>query len=448
MLTPELLLLNPAAKTATASAIKAGGVNSGGGYVITDGRRKDWIEALFGAASGAGTVSPQKAMASIAWYFACVDKRATALSGLPWTIRPAGGGEALYDSNEDPPLPETLAFLSCLSSHLWRIEAALATEQRAYLLKPAARGKVTHLRWWNPQSITEEYRGADLTLKRAREGGSDLVITENSKPIALKDVMRFYQPGVYTELGASGTGRAVLPSADVLQSLTGFQGRYLDRGMIKALVFAAEGKLQDAERDRFKSWWKRFMMGWRNAGEIEVLNAKALTPHVIGEGFKDLEAVTLSTEKREAIAAAMGVPYSLLSSSAAHDDVKLGDQLEFYTFKVIPQSRLIADVLNEHFGLMGFAIMFHPERLAIFRRATLAIAESVAHLLNAGLEPDNDDGTIPGLPGWRVREGVIPQELQISAGGDGMPTRARWPKVRPVSQELIDDARAGGGLSF
>jgi len=143
-----------------------------------------------------------------------------------------------------------------------------------------------------------------------------------------------------------------------------FAMQYFERGAIKAMLLTMKGAPLPAERERLESWWKNVVGGMKNAFGAKVINAEAVTPVVIGEGMKELENVTLTQDKKEDVAEALGIPMSILFANAANFATSQQDEINFLTKTVIPECEFIASVLNEQvFEPLELHFEFLPDTL-------------------------------------------------------------------------------------
>jgi len=161
------------------------------------------------------------------------------------------------------------------------------------------------------------------------------------------------------------------------------------------------------ERDRLKTWWRDLVSGIRNVFATEIVNADSVTPVVIGEGLSELSNATLTGEKRQDIATALGVPQSVIFSESAGGlggaGVVTMDERHFYDKTVLPETELIAEAWNSQLlAPLGLRIEFRPETLDVYQEDENQRAAAFATYVNAGL-PLEVAGPMVGLelpPGW------------------------------------------------
>jgi hypothetical protein len=229
-----------------------------------------------------------------------------------------------------------------------------------------------------------------VTLDENKAKTGEIEFIRNDNHFTTKEIVYFWYPDPSVELGppSSWPAYVALNACGVLANIDEFAKRFFAHGAIRAMLFAMDGASQ-ADAQRFESWWKKFVSGIQNAFTTKVINAQKVQPVVVGEGIKELEKVTITAEKREEIASAMDIPFTILFANAANYATAERDKLNWYEDFVIPESDMIAGVLNEQvFEPMGLSIVFTPENLDIFQEDEAARAASMAQLVTALAEPE------------------------------------------------------------
>ena len=196
----------------------------------------------------------------------------------------------------------------------------------------------------------------------------------------------------YVEVGPPHNypAQAAANACGVLKGIDLFASGFFDRGAIKAMLLTVKGMPSKTDRTELEDWWKKVIGGIKNAFGAKVVNADAVTPIIIGEGMKELENVTIGSEKREEISIAVGIPASLLFMGAASGlgggGVASQDELNYLKYTIIPECEFIAGVLNDQlFTPLGLHFNFLPETLDAMQEDTLAQAEVVKAFTDAGI---------------------------------------------------------------
>lgn len=373
-----------------------------GAKMIDVGGGDPWIQALNKA--NAGSVSPRIAWKRQAWIRACVDIRARAVSGLPWSIQ---RGEETEVWTRGQPAPAGMEWLHNLGALLYLYESALSLMGRVYVFKERVSdgGRITGLRWLNPETIRDIITAEGLVgfARPNRAGKEEVYPTE--------DVLHTFRLDPFTELGTPDAtdGKAATEAGRVLLSMTDFLHKYFDAGMVRATLIYVDQDTSDENMQAVASWWRRWFSGSRSAGTQKVLRAGSVEPKTFGDGLKDLSDSALTMEQRQDIAAAFRVPMFLLDSNAANMATAQEYRAEWYQSQILPSARQFASALNTQvLGDYGLALHFHPRRMELFQRREIEKAQAILHLT--------------GRPVMTVNEGRQILELPEMPGEDTLPS--------------------------
>ena len=178
-------------------------------------------------------------------------------------------------------------------------------------------------------------------------------------------------------------------SAGVLFNVDKFLSNFFERGAIKATILTTKGYNRE-EASKLKQWWQSFIQGNNNSWSTEVLNGDAIDTTVIGEGLESLSNLSLTTERRQNIAAAIGVPESRMWSSAANYATSQQDEKNYLNGTIVPECDLIAGVFNSKLftaenKLAGYSIDYDYESLDAFQEDVAAQTQALMNLINAGV---------------------------------------------------------------
>lgn len=366
-----------------------------------------WMDAQIDARlSGAGGL--QSAYQGVPWIFRGVKLRCNALASMPLDVLK---GDTVVDSSGD--WQNVVGCIPNINRLLWQIEAALTVFGSAYLYREANRVKTVGLRFLNPQTITPRIdAAAGLTGFTRKIGAQQIELTP-------EQLIYFWEYDPFVELGPAVTSPALsaMKAANTLTSFDDFVQMFFERGAVKATLLTMSGNPPPAEKERIKTWWRRFMSGLRNAFSAEVVNADGVTPVVVGEGVSELNNKELTDAKREDIAVALGVPQTLLFSNAANYATAKQDDLHFYTKTIMPEAEFIAAVLNEQlFAPMGYRIVFRPETLEVFQQDENDRANALAALVNALGEENR--GVALQMLGFDLPEGYEYEDFNSDPADD------------------------------
>lgn len=312
--------------------------------------------------------------------YRAVQLRAYAVSTMPFELMQ---GDEVYDQSSD--WENKVGFLPSPAQLLQLIESALTMCGRAYLFRERSVAMTKKLRYHLPTSVTPKINmdtGVIEYFERPDSKGT-------KKKYKVDDYVYFWLPDPYVELGPpiNYPAQAAANACGVLKGIDVFAAQFFDRGAIKAMLLTVKGMPAESEREKLTEWWKRVVGGIKNAFGAQVINAEAITPVVIGEGIKELENVTIGTEKREDISIAVGIPMSILFANAANYATSQQDELNFLTKTVIPECEFIASVLNEQlFEPLGLHINFLPETLDPMQEDEASRAVALGQLVTAGFD--------------------------------------------------------------
>ena len=354
---------------------------------------------------------------AVPWLYRGVDMRANAVAAMPFAIM---RGETEIDTSED--YQNKVGWLPDPWRLLYLTEASLTVFSRAYWWNERNRVLQTAARYVQPETIEEEIKPAGLVgFWRTANGVRQFIPVDR--------LTYFWRPDPWVELGPalSSPMLAAVASAGVIRNLDRFSAAFFQRGAIKATLLTVSGNPQASERERLKTWWNQLMTGVRNAFSNAVINADAVTPVVIGEGLAELSNATLTAEKRQDIAQAMGIPMTMMFSESARGlggaGVAAEDKLTFYDGTIVPECRIIEAAINDQLlAPMGLRFAFRPETLDVYQEDESARSQAFTAYVNAGL-PIEVVGPMLGveLPdGWDWDKIAKLKEEKAQAMADAM----------------------------
>jgi len=355
---------------------------------LFDGKKTVSIDQLppeawtfFGSAPSGTVKEIEERYIRVPFLNRAVHIRANAVSTLPFDITNLAGTE--LDTSED--YQNAVGFLPNPQKLLYLVEASLFLMGQAYLFRAYNRARTLDLRYILATTI--------LPILDAKQGlvGFKRQLAQQVIELGVEDLVYFWQLDPYVEIGPGNNSAAMaaLSAAGVLFNVDAFASSFFERGAIKVTLLTTKGPVPEAERNRLKAWWGRMFRGTESAWKMEIVQADAVEPVVLGEGVKELSDSTLVKEKREDIATAAGVPVTKLWSSEAGGlgggGVVEADERAFYENTVVPQARFIEACLNEQlFVPMGLKWRFKPETLDVFQEDENQRAQALSLYVNAG----------------------------------------------------------------
>lgn len=333
--------------------------------------------ALSGNDSRADRAAAQAFYETVAWLFRCVKLRQSAISRVPWVI--AKGDKEIWESGSLVP-PQELQFLTGLPRLIARTEGALCLSPEAFWFREKNRVKTTSLRFLTPSSVTP--------IWDAEKGlvGFDRQLSTQKKRLGLDEIVYFaLENPMHETIPGRPPAQAAMSAAGVLYNVDSFASAFFERGAIKPTILTAPQGTPESEKSKLRSWWRRAFQGIANAWNTEVIAAE-VKPIIIGEGIAELGNVTLTNEKKEEIATALGIPHSKVFSNAANYATAQVDVENFLLDTIIPSLSLLAETINtEILYPLGYSMQLRPQEMPIFQEDENQRAQSWATLVNGGM---------------------------------------------------------------
>ncbi|MCP4567970.1 MAG: phage portal protein [FCB group bacterium] len=338
-------------------------------------------EFLDWAANENGTDhTPGAIYRNLAWIYGGIDIVSNATARMPFAIY--RGNEIATQSGREyedvtGSLPEPTDVLKFTA-------ASLQLLGQAYLSKDVTNSIVPGLRPLIASSIHfKGVSGETVHFKRDTETGKQLDLTQDELIY-----LWLLDPGVEFGPPKAFPVRAALGAAGVLLELNSFAAGYFASGATKRTILAVPGGVRPEERDRLKAWWVR-LKSWAT----EVINADSIKATVVGEGLSELTNNDLSTDKRAAIAFALGVPMSMMDSASAGGlgggGVMEGDRKLLYDNTVVPLGARIASILNaQYFTALGYRFAYLPDTLDVYQQEESDRSGAFSTYVGAGMRPD------------------------------------------------------------
>lgn len=315
----------------------------------------------------------------VPWLARCVSLVAAAAKSVPFAI--TRGTATIDDSTA---WTNALGITANPRRLIEQVARALLVYGNAYIY-PAANpaGYVRDLRYWIPSTVEP---------RRDRESGLVVELRRSNVTYPRERVVCVWPASEQVEDGPAPSSPALsaLLAAGVLDDMSGFAARYFQNGAVRVTLLAVKTTQQEAQR--IGDWWREFVTGRHNAHKNRVVNADVVEPKTIGDGLEGLHNTELTSSSVQAVAAALGVPQSMLMANAANYATARVDQFALYTTTIIPLLERIADAINEQlftkaFRLDGYHIEFQPESLDAFHEDEVDRANAYSTYVGAGMLP-------------------------------------------------------------
>ena len=328
----------------------------------------DWAQQLIN--QGETNTSPQTAYAKVPQLYRAVQLRANSLASVPFKLE---SGKDLIDWPLTTPLPKLL----------FEMEVSMMIGGAAYVLKqtPNSGGKRTvGLQFMLPNTVTVRYINDKISfiqeIQGRRYGPWD------------RDRFIFMREFSFSdEVGAGLAPAKVALNATILRlSMQEFASGFFASGAQPMTLLTMSGNPPPSEIERTERFFRRTMQGVRNAWRVLAVRSEVtvqpITPDVNSMALPELQDITT----RE-IAAAFGVPLSLLTSDSANYATAHSDTRLFYEGTIKPRLLLYEQALNSDLlNDMGLHITFIPEALPVYQEDEAERSGALVNLVQAGMQ--------------------------------------------------------------
>lgn len=381
--------------------------------------------------------SSDQLFGSAAWYFACMVKRARALSGVP---------HSFYKRTETP--AGRLPFAMPSATLLYKTELDWLAHGSAYWLAISNRfgvvKKIRHVvagaieldhapddmgyRWYKRNIGSGQQAGniGSQVFERQESGLYQLSIG-SGRSETLLTLMPLHAPSHLVELGPGiAAGHVAGLDASVLAFVSEFLLEYFGGGGVSKTLIKSErnyGSGDTAKAKAFKTYINNILRSRPN-GEIQVLPSDLAIEHLV-RPLKELSIPEISAEMRRTICAAFETPEPIVTGEATNrgdsDNVKKG----WYDDTIGPESIMLCDAINQQLvNLTGYRLRFHPERMELYQQEEVQRATAYAGYVAAMVHPD----TAAAMLGLDIPEGYT------LTGGAVQATPAETPVQAEIKQ--------------
>jgi len=340
-----------------------------------DGTKNIPIEALdtmlfpeFFDSADAG-ISEREAYNFVAWVYRAVQLRANALSSIPFTVQTSAGQAQ-----------DRIDFQSILPRLLQLTEASLSLHGEAYWLKEInLLNNLLAIRWAVASTIKLKTDPIDGLV------GFTRTIQGVPKPLTKDDVCWFWLPDPEVELGhGQAPAQVALEAAGINRNINRYSSAFFKSGAINPTILSVTGNPGKQAMRELESWWNRLATGIKNAWTSRVLRSEVTVTRLTSD-LKDMAMPDLTKNSKEQIAAAFGVPITMLEDAANFATAK-EHRVSFWRDSVVPDAKFIAGSLNEQlFEPMGLEFAFVFEDIEVLQQDEATKTDSVISLVDAGL---------------------------------------------------------------
>jgi SPP1 gp7 family putative phage head morphogenesis protein len=234
--------------------------------------------------------------------------------------------------------------------------------------------------------------------------------------LPLDAVVRFWLPN-FDRADEPGPppGLTALNAARVLANKDSFIAAYFGRGAVKSVLLQVPPDSKPADRDRLTSWWRGLTSGVRNAWRSVVIQS-SVTPVIIGDGLKDMNNESLTREYRQEVAAAFGIPETMLLQAAANFATAKTDRIGFYEETVFPEVWRLVEAINTQWltPAYGAELVPQPDLTEERQGAQLQQAEAITALVGQPVMTLNEGRAWLGLDPLPEGNDVAPDEATVT----------------------------------
>lgn len=371
---------------------------------------------------------------TVAWVFWCVNRRANAVSRMPYLIFPM---EVEEDDDE-----QAVEFGIDLRRTLWWVEGWLSLKAAAYVLKHWEDRRQTvleDLQVLNARTMavkTWDERGRPTSFEQ--KSGTQRVIYPAEQMLYFRTFDPFddVREGVAAGTVGAQPGR-------LIRNANNWATAFFENGAIPAVLLTTEGTVPLQEKNRIQDLWNKVLKGVQRAFGTVVLE-KGLTPTVIGPPIDDLAMPELEKSQKEQILAAYLLPPGLgeaKTNRAERDALKAEAYEECY----IPECETwIEPVLNDQlFNPLGLRVSFQYAQIEVLQVKELEKAEASSFLVTGVMKPAYEANAV-SLDEYRAWIGKIGEMSEMPPLDENFEPEERTPpQLQPFTGEEEPDA--GGG---
>lgn len=362
---------------------------------------------------------------SVPWLYRAVEARASAMASIPVVMidtSTKGDGEEVQP--EDVPLIGGVEWHRLIN----KVEAWLALYGCAYV-RPEQKTEIVpgqfsrlgfDLSVWHPANVETIYH-----LSTERVVSFNRLIDdpkEARRPYNIDEVVYIPLPSrEFEHRPGYPPAAAALVAAGVLNSIDDFNTLFFDRGALFSTVAAVAGDPFPSDLQNLEDRINEVYGGMNNAHRIPAVNADKVKFERLSSTLEEMAMKELTDGNREAVATAMGIPQSLLFSSASTFATARQDDKHFVEKTIIPDMRLIEEALNrQFFGNLGWRIKFKTESIDAFSDVRMENTQRGVLLKNAGIITLNETRALAGFDPVEDDSELLlgPQPAQLPASTD------------------------------
>lgn len=358
-------------------------------YIFTDGEKSldlpQYPDEAWHFYSGNNEVKGDELYASVAAVFRAVNLTADATASIPFAITKTTPSRRDVDISSDwknevgfMPNPKELI-------RLWRMSLTMTNTAYGFMeTKPEL------MRYIAPSTIVPKVDNQNGLVGFTRSIGT----SSRFYPAGPKcPIMNMWRLDYSTELLASKATEfgAMMNAAGILYWSDHFVEAFFKRGGIKPTMLVLKGMTTKENIEKIEGIWDKVVRGYyKFLGKVfQGVDANGgLEAQTIGEGVESMKDDTLTNQKIEAIAMAMGIPLSLLLSNSANYATAMVEYKSWYETSLTPWCNFMAECLNDQiFNKMNLHFEFRPEITDPGQEDEVSRAGAYSTYVTAGIKP-------------------------------------------------------------
>ena len=336
-----------------------------------------------------GGLTGLRAYELVPWLYRAVTLRANNISSFPLALM-----KGKIDVTEDE---ANASLMKSIRRNLWLAEASKVVTGAGYwAIETNTAGRNITPRWLPSNNVLPRYTTSQgLTHFHFTGNYHEALTTEREIP--LDRMVWFWEPNLQSEVQPGPAPAAVaLAAASMLYALDAFTANFFNRGAVKVTVFEIPSSTSKADKDEFTNFLQRQMAGVKQAFRMLAVRG-GMKPTVIGSDVKETQAPELTALQRDNVAAALGVPASIIDGRSSDESNSRSEKLAFVVDTIIPETELLVETANEKlFSRLGLELVLHPELLEVMQQVQLDQIASITEAVGGPILTKDEGRALAG----------------------------------------------------
>jgi len=311
---------------------------------------------------------------SVAWIYRATKILADGVSRLPFELLPLDGDEPL----EENEFPVDIDWRQLL----WQTVAARCLHGAAYWLKNTnVHNVLKGLQYlnYNTMRVIADPRQGITGFEQSLPKGKPITY-----PVSRIVYLPLWTPDNDVHPGVS-PAQVALTAAGLGKHANEYIRAFFKNGAIPAIILKTEEQsVPDKEVKRLKAWWNKLFQGHDKAFGTGILT-KGMEIEQLTAVNKDLVIPELQEEVRRQIAAAFGIPQTIMEDAANYATAR-AHFVQLYTQAIFPEAEMVANFMNRQFWKdFGLKWRFRTEDVEAMQQEESEKAREYSLLYEVGL---------------------------------------------------------------